>query len=52
MMESGLLTSSEMKKSGLVDTISYIDQYEKAISEFTKSKYRPLNMSISPLLKW
>ena len=50
MMESGLLTSSEMKKSGIVDTISYIDQYEKAISEFTKSKYRTLNMSISPLL--
>ena len=35
MMESGLLTSSEMKKSGIVDTISYIINM-KTISEFTK----------------
>ena len=49
MMESGLLTSSEMKKSGLVDTISYIDQYEKTISEFTKSKYRTITCRYRPV---
>ena len=50
MIESGMLTASEMKNTGFIDTISYIDQYEKAISDFTKSKYRPVNMSINPLL--
>ncbi len=51
VVAGGMLSATQMFSLGLIDSISYIDQYEKAIAEFTRCKYQPVDMSIAPLLK-
>ena len=51
IIDSGMMSASKMKELGLIDTTSYIDEYEKAIAKFTHREYKPIDMSIASLLK-